>query len=50
MELVAEILVSLMEEAVWSAIFSSTNKKSQDPGALAAEIRFSSVRSSEEQR
>jgi hypothetical protein len=48
MELVADILLSLMEEAVWSAIFSSAKKKSQEPSALAAEIRYSSVRSSEE--
>jgi hypothetical protein len=48
MELVLEVLTFLVEEGFWSACSGAT--KSQDAAALAAEVRFSSLRSSEEYR
>jgi hypothetical protein len=50
MELIAGVLIAVIKEVLWFAIFSPANNVSQDPAALAAEIRFSSVRSTEEYR
>jgi hypothetical protein len=47
MELVLEVLSFLVEEGSWSACSCAT---SQDAAALAAEVRFSSLRSGEEYR
>jgi len=47
MELIFEVLSCLVKEGLWYAIRWAAKPQAQDAAALAAEMRFSAVRSEE---